>query len=204
MHWFLYRQMAPLLIYKLNWMWTNSMQLVEIRGLQIIVPGKHSQQQTLPLMWSTAFKKEHIRRRRWYNLLIKIEKGKKKKTLRCLWESGGRRHVISHYLDLIPLLQAQRKGPRGEAGDDFLNTRPGCFCGGGSWPATHGSVALAGPWLGGQALRLSFIGSPGLPSSLCLWLPETPATFSMVGKRSKPGHDTLGLKQEGVAVPRAH
>lgn len=35
MHWFLYRQMAPLLIYKLNWMWTNNMQLVEIRGLQI-------------------------------------------------------------------------------------------------------------------------------------------------------------------------
>lgn len=38
--------MAPMLIYKLSWMGTNNVQLVEIRGLQIIVHAKCSQQQT--------------------------------------------------------------------------------------------------------------------------------------------------------------
>lgn len=35
-----------MLIYKLSWMGTNNVQLVEIRGLQIIVHAKRSQQQT--------------------------------------------------------------------------------------------------------------------------------------------------------------
>lgn len=182
MHWFSYRQMAPLLIYKLNWMWTNNVQLVEIRGLQIIVHGKHSQQQTLPLMWSTAFKKEHTRRRWWYNLLIKIEK--EKKTLRCLWEKEGRKLVISHYLDLIPLLPTQRRG-NGEARDEFLSPAPGAGqrqvatgrpqLGGTGWPAGVAS-------LGGHALRF-------LCHLTChprdMGLLQTSATFRVVAKHSK-------------------
>lgn len=144
--------MAPLLIYKLNWMWTNNVQLVEIRELQIVVHGKHSQQQTLPLMWSTAFKKETIRRWWWYNLLIKIEKEKKKMPMR---ERRGR-HVISHCLDLIPLLPTQRRGPWGRPGMSFWVPAPGA---GQRQAMTGWLVGTAGTSLGGQTLHFLYFGT---------------------------------------------
>lgn len=183
MHWFLFRQMAPLLIYKLNWMWTNNVQLVEIRELQIVVHGKHSQQQTLPLMWSTAFKKETIRRWWWYNLLIKIEKEKKMP----MRERRGR-HVISHCLDLIPLLPTQRRGPWGSQGW-VSESRPRVLGRGRPWPADSWAL-LALHWVARPSI--SFTLAPNLPSPRCGMTSDL-AAFSVMAKQSKKSdHNTLG------------
>lgn len=92
--------------------------------------------------------------------------------------------MISHYLDLIPLLPTQRRG-NGEARDEFLSPAPGAGqrqvatgrpqLGGTGWPAGVAS-------LGGHALRF-------LCHLTChprdMGLLQTSATFRVVAKHSK-------------------
>lgn len=147
-------------------------------------------------MWYTAFKKEHIRIQWWYNLLIKIKKGKKK-TLQHV--SGGKRRAVpchwKYGLDLTPFLAGKARG-------DFPNIRPGCwavadhdccrqFCGS-DCPRRTPKTDLAA--------RLSILVCHLICHRHGIGLLYS-ATSSMVAKHSQPNQDTVGSKGKGVTMP---
>ena len=145
-------------------------------------------------MWYTACKKEHIRIRWRYHLLIKIKKGEGKKSI-----LGGKRHVIAHYQkhDHYPTLLLLTARKRCVQTQGTLQTPdPGSL-----QRSTLTTAAMVGAqpdsW---DSLRLFFnlVARPIIlvRHPICrhrgFWLLQTSATSSMVAKHNQPDGDTLG------------
>ena len=159
-------------------------------------------------MWYTASKKEHIRIRWWYNLLIKIKTGGDKSILegeRGMWFLVTGKHD----LDLTLLLPTQRN--RLWQGRGWLSkSQTRAFCRGPSWPPLpiwEHRLTHETPW--DFFFFFCLVARPIIlvHRPICrrhgFWLLQTSATFSVVAKHSKPDRDTLGEKEKGATVPWA-